>query len=264
MRIVIRELKAHLKGTLIWCGVIVLIIVMMMSEFSAYYNNPEMADILEMMPQALMDAFALNGSNLTTLEGFVSIASLYFYILAGAFAIMLGSSLLSKEERDKTAEFFMTLPISRETILAGKTVAGLLHCLIFLAVTMGTLIIASLRYAPDATFFDFMGLTALALFLIEVLFLSIGFFVAAALKRYKKSGMVSVAIVLGTYFISMVVNISDKLDVLKYVTPFKYFESADILRNMSLDSMYLGISIAVTLVAAAGTFFIYPKRDLML
>lgn len=262
MNIIKRELRAHMKSLLIWCGCIIAIVMVMMSEFSAYYNNPEMGKILDTMPKALMDAFSMNGANLTTVSGFVSLTSVYFYITLAIYAVLLGSSIISKEERDKTVEFFLTLPISRQKIIAGKWISAVTNCILINAVTGLTLYATTAKYEPGIEFNKFLLLMLLAMFIIQMIFLSIGMFLAAITKRYRKSGTYSVSILLVAYFLSVLIGMSEKIDFLKYITPFKYFETNNILQKGSLDVVFLLISLGIIAAATAGIFVFYPKRDL--
>jgi ABC-2 type transport system permease protein len=237
-------------------------VAMMMSEFSAYYNNPEMKDILESIPKAMLEAFAMGNANLTTVSGFVSIASVYFYIMLGIFAALLGSSIISKEERDKTVEFFLTMPISREKVIVSKWIAAAILCIIINCVTILSVFGTTAQYDKVVDFNQFMGLMMLAIFIIQMIFLNIGMLLAAIMKRYKKSGTYSMSILLGLYILSIFVSLSDKIEFLKYVTPFKYFEANYILREGQLEGVYIFISLAITIVSFAGTIIVYPKRDL--
>ena len=92
------EFKTQLKSLMIWSIIFVIFLFMMTSEFSAYYNNPEMLDVMEMMPEALLKAFSMDSANLTTTTGYLSIASIYFCLMVGLYAVLLGSSIISKEE----------------------------------------------------------------------------------------------------------------------------------------------------------------------
>jgi ABC-2 type transport system permease protein len=87
-------------------------------------------------------------------------------------------------------------------------------------------------------------------------------FFAAIMKRYKKSGRYSMSALLIMYFVSIFVSMSDKLDKLKYITPFKYFEPSALLREESYEMVYVLISIGIIVVAMTATLIIYPRRDL--
>jgi len=262
MNIVKRELRAHLKSLIIWSVCILLFTFMETSEFSAYHNNPEMAAILDTMPQAMLKAFSMSGANLTTIIGFVSILAVFFYIMLGIYAVLLGSSIISKEERDKTAEYLFTLPVTRRKVIVGKLIASIILCLIILGVTGLSITASVMKYNPSESFYEFLGLMLLAIFIIQMIFMSVGMLLASVLKQYKKSGSVSIAILLGTYILSVMIGLSDKIDFLKYFTPFKYFEAVYIVNESKLELVYVLISVVVIVGSVFGTLIFYKKRDL--
>jgi len=251
-----------MKSLIIWGASIVLLIIMMMSEFSAYYQNPSMLEILNSIPQAMLDAFSMTGANLTTVGGYVSMASFYFYLLLGIYAVLLGSGIISKEERDKTVEFLMSLPVSRFKVVLSKLVAAVILCIGINVILFGTIYATTMQYDKLPGFNKYMLLMMISLFIVEMIFMSIGMLLAAMMKRYKKSGNYSLSILLGLYVLSILIGLSDKLDKLKYLTPFKYFESSTILHTGTLEATYVWISIGIVAVALFGAFMIYPKRDL--
>lgn len=92
----------------------ILFVVVGFSKFSAYYNNPDMLALLDKFPKAMIAAMSLKAFNLTTITGFLGIMYTYFALLLSVAAAMWGSDIISKEERDKTVEFSLTLPVTRE------------------------------------------------------------------------------------------------------------------------------------------------------
>lgn len=262
MNIIKRELKAHLKSLIIWSLCICFLIIGAMSEFSAYYNNPEMADILESMPEAILQMFSMQGANLTTVSGYISLLSIFFYLILGIHAVLLGSSILSKEERDKTAEFLFTLPIARNKVVFGKLTAAVINCLVLLFVTASVVLISISSYEADKGFSGFFILCLVSLFIVQIIFLSIGMLTASMLKRYKRSGSVSVFILLGTYIISVLIGFSEDLTFLKYITPFKYFVPVDILNTNRFELIFIIISICIIAACLCSTFIFYKRRDL--
>lgn len=264
MHILKWELKANLKSLIIWSTIFIAIIFMMTSEFSAYYDNPEMLDIMNAMPESLMKAFSMDSANLTTAIGYVSVVSLYFYLMASVFAILLGSNIISKEERDKTAEYLMVMPMSRERIILAKIGASLINCFILLVIVIGATIVSMLPYNLDEKFYEFIWLMMQSMFISMLIFLSLGMLLASVLKRYKNSGKISASLLMFLYFLSILTTLSEKVEFLKYLTPFKYFEAQDLIKNGHLNSTYVLISFAIVLASMVGTFYIYPRRDLHL
>ena len=262
MNIFLHELKANLKSLLIWCVVMLMLVLVGTAKFSAYYNNPEMLKILDSFPKAIIDAMSLKAFNLTTLIGFFGIMLIYYAMLGGIAAAMWGSGMISKEERDKTVEFSLVLPVSRSRVITAKALAALVSCVIFVLVTWGSSLVAAQSYAPDKAFYDYLTLEMGAMFIIELIFLAVGLLLGCAMKQYKLSGSTAVWIILTTYFLSIAAGLQKNLDFLKYFTPFKYFDAAALFQTGKLDSGYLLLSAAIIVVCVGASYWIYNKRDL--
>jgi ABC-2 type transport system permease protein len=258
----VRELKANLKSLIIWSVIVILFVVMSVSKFSAYYNNPEMLAILDAMPPALLAAFSFEAFNLTTVTGFFGLMFTYFALLLGIAAALWGSDIISKEERDKTVEFSLTLPVTRSRLVTAKTLAALVNCVALLLITWGVSLLSAARYQPDGEFYSFLALCMAALFILQLVFLAVGIFLGCAMKRYKRAGAVAVSLLLGTYFLSIIASLDKDLDFLKFFSPFKYFDAGMLLRESRLDATFVVLSLAIVVISMIGAYLTYARRDL--
>jgi ABC-2 type transport system permease protein len=262
MNIFARELKANLRSLVIWGVIVILFVMIGTSKFSAYYNNPEMLAILDDMPQALLSAFNFQAFNLTTISGFFGVMFTYFALLLSIAATMWGSDIISKEERDKTVEFSLTLPVTRSRLVTAKTLAAFVNCIGLLLITWAASLASVAQYQPDSEFYSFLRLCMLALFIMQLIFLAIGVFLGCAMKRYKRASAVAVSLLLGTYFLSVISGLNKDLEFLKYLSPFKYFDPGMLLREARLDMLFVGLSLAIILVSMMGAYLTYARRDL--
>ena len=262
MNIFIRELKANLKSLLIWSAIIALLIMIAVAKFSAFAGNPDMLAMLDSMPPAMLDAMNMRAFNLTTLSGFYGLMFIYFGLMGAIAAAMWGSDIISKEERDKTVEFSLVLPVSRSRVITAKALAALINCIGFVLITWAVSLVAVQSYNPDQAFLDFLALEMQAMLAVELIFLAIGLLLGCAMKRYKLSGSTAVGIILVTYFMSIVSVLNEDLDFLKYFTPFKYFDAGELFRSGAMDGAYLLLSAAIIVVCVAAAYWVYNKRDL--
>lgn len=262
MNILVRELKANLRSLLIWGTIVILFTVLGLSKFSAYAGNPEMLAVLDAMPPAMLAALNMQAFNLTTVTGFFGIMFTYFALLLSIAAAMWGSDIISKEERDKTVEFSLTLPVTRSRLVTAKALAALVNCVGLLLITWGVSLAGAAKYQPDREFYRFLGLCMLALFIMQLIFLAIGIFLGCAMKRYRRASSVAVSLLLGTYFLSVLSSLDQDLDWLKYVSPFKYFDPGMLLRESRLDLTFVGLSLAIILISMVGAYLTYNRRDL--
>lgn len=258
------EMRSHLKALIIWSLSIMILVFMWTSEFSAYYNNPEMNKLIDMIPDAMKKAFSMENANLTTTTGFLSFVAFYYYLLHSLYASLLGSSIIAKEERDKTAEYLMTMPVSREKIITSKLLASVASCIILVLVTVGSTIAAMFKYELDKEFYIYLCKLSLASLIVMLVFLGIGMILASAMRRYKSSGKISASIIMLMFFLSFIIPLSDKLDFLKYITPFKYFDPVKLLSKGSFDMKYVIISSVIFILSITASYLTYPRRDLRL
>ena len=165
-----------------------LLIMIAMAKFSAFAGDPSMLAMLDSMPTAMLDALNMRAFNLTTVSGFFGIMFVYFALLGAIAAAMWGSDIISKEERDKTVEFSLVLPVSRSRVVTAKALAALVNCILLVLITWGVSLVAVRSYSPDAAFYKFLALEMRAMFSIELIFLAVGLLLGCAMKQYKRSG----------------------------------------------------------------------------
>ena len=262
MNIFKRELKANFRSLLIWGGVVILFTILGVSKFSAYYNNPDMLSFLNSLPESLLKILNTQAFNLTTVTGFFGIMFIYSALLLSISAAMWGSDIIAKEQRDKTVEFSLTLPVTRSRLVFSKTLAALVNCVILLLITWAVSLVTAQPYQPDAEFYRFISLCMLALFILQLVFLAIGVLLGCALKRYKMASSMALFVLLATYFISVAITLNQDLAFLKFLSPFAYFDPASLLHDSSLNLGFVGLSIAIVAASLFAAKMAYEKRDL--
>ncbi len=262
MNIFLREFRANFRSLLIWGGVVILFVIVGFSKFSAFAGDPEMLAILDTMPPAVMSALNMNALNLTTVTGFYGIMFTYFALLLTVSAVMWGSDIIVKEERDKTVEFVLTLPIRRSQLITGKAAAAVVNCLGLLLITWAAVLAGAATYRPDSQFYTFVALSMVALFVMQLIFLAVGILLGSAMKRYKQANSAAVSLLLATFFLSIVIGLNDKLNFLRYLSPFKYFSPTALLHEARIEGTPVLVAIAVIVVCMAGAYIAYARRDL--
>ncbi len=264
MNIFLRELKANFKSLIIWSVIILILIIIAVAKFAAFSGNEEMLSILDAFPPGFLDAFSMRAFNLTTLSGFFGVMFIFFGLMGAIAASMWGSEIISKEERDKTVEFSLVLPVSRSKVITAKALAAFVNCVTLVFITWIISLLAVHSYSPDEIFNNFLALEMLAMFLIELIFLAIGLLLGCSMRQYKRAGSTAVGIILFTYFLSVAIEINEKLDFLKYLSPFKYFDAARLFANGKIDSIYLLLTALIIGACIFLAYTTYNKRDLMI
>jgi len=262
MNIFFRELRANFKSLLIWSFIVILFNYVGFSKFSAYYNNPSMLAVLDALPPAMLDAFSMNSFNLTTLSGFFGIMLSYFALILTIAAAMWGSDIISKEERNKTVEFSLTLPVTRSKLITAKTLVVVFNSFILTLITWGITLVSSKQYSPDSAFNKFVALGMLTFFIQQMVFVAVGVFLGCAVKQHKLAGSLAISTILATYFFSVLAGLDKSMEFLKYFSPFKYFDPVLLLNESGLEMPYVWLSLGIIVVALIGAYFTYSRRDL--
>ncbi len=262
MRMYLRELKTNIKSLLIWTVVIAFLIIVAIGKFAAFEGNPESLAILDTMPPQLLEALGMRAFNLTTVEGFFGAMFTYFVIIGAMAAALWGVEVISKEERDRTVEFTLVLPISRQKIVTSKLLAALTNCTLFVLFTWLISIFAVQTYQPDKAFYDFLRLEMLAMFLVEMVFLGFGLMLGCISKSPRKVGSLAIGVILGLYFLSIIAGMNEKLEWLKWLTPFGWFNASQFFRNGHLEPLSYVLSAVVVMVFLFIGYSNYNNRDL--
>ncbi len=255
------ELRAGFKSLLVWTGILGLLQAEAMVEFSAYANNSDLQAVLDAMPPSVLQAFNLNAFNLTTLTGFYGVLFLYLGLLGAVAAGMWGSEILAREERRRTAEFLLALPLNRSRIFATKWLAALTRWAAFVLAVWLLALGLTAGYGPDESFYRFLRLEMQAIFFIGLFFLAFGLGLAGLLSQPRRVTALTLGAIMVTYVFAAAANLHEKLDFLRHFTPFKYFDAADLLRDGRLDETSVALTlIVVTLMLALGGWR-YTRRD---
>lgn len=262
MNIFLRELKSNFRSLIIWASIVILFNVTGFAKFSGYHQNPEIVDVLNSFPPALLAAFNMNAFNLTTVTGFFGVMFTFFALLLSIAAAMWGSDIISKEERDKTVEFSLTLPIRRSRLITAKALAAFVNCVALLLIAWGASLISVAQYNPDSDFYRFLALGMLSMFILQVIFLAVGVFLGCAMKQHKRANSIAVSVLLVTYFLSIFSGLQENLEFLKYFSPFRYFDPALLLRDSSIDLNFVALSLGIVVLLVSGAYLTYTRRDL--
>lgn len=260
MTLIKHELKQGWKSLLIWTisiGFFVAICVFMYPEMES-----EMEGVNDMFSSmgSFTAAFGMDRLNFGTLIGFYAVECGNILGIGGAFfAALLGISALAKEEKERTAEFLLTHPVSRVRIITEKLASVMLQILIMNIVIL-LLSIISITAIGEEIPWNEICLLHLSYFLVQVELAGICFGISAFMRRGGLGIGLGIATVM--YFLNIIANISENAEFLKYITPFGYAEGADLIADMSLDAGKVIFGMAFFLIGIIFSYVKYIHKDI--
>lgn len=209
---------------------------------------------------AFTAAFGMDKLNFGTLTGYYAIECGNVLGLGGAFfASLRAVEILSKEEKDKTAEFLFTHPVSRARVLTEKLLA------VFLEITYMNLLVYLVSRCSIAIIGEQFPqkeivLIHCAYFLLQLELAGICFGLSAFLRKGSAGAGLGIAAVM--YFLNLIANIAKEAEFLKYITPFGYCEGADIITHGQLNISMVCIGTILGLIGIAAAYFHYTRKDI--
>ena len=261
MTIFLHELRSSRLSLIIWSAAVSFMLgvcVFIYPEMSGQMS--EIGDMFSDMG-AFSSAFGMDQLNFGEFIGYFGIECGNVLGIGGAlFAAITGVSMLAKEEKEHTAEFLLTHPISRTEIVAEKLLAAVSQLLIFNAavIIVTAISTAIVNVEADA---GKLALIFLAYFLMQLEILCITYGISAFISRGGLGIGLGLAIV--AYFVNIIANLTEDLEFLKYITPFGYTDSADIVSLGELNLGYLAVGAVFLTAGIIAAFYQYNKKDIL-
>ncbi|OPJ63798.1 ABC transporter permease subunit [Clostridium oryzae] len=261
MNIFFRELKANRKALIIWSVCMFVFVLSGMSKYTAYSSGAN-NEIFNKMPHTMKALFGFGSFDVTKMSGFFAFLFPYLALTTAIHAVLIGSGIIAKEERDKTTEFLMTKPVSRTIIITSKLLAAFVNVVIINLVTLISSIIIVGAYNKEKDISNEIIMFLVSMFIIQLIFLSLGALIAASIRKPKAAGSIGTGILLGAYVISKITDFTDRVNYLNLLSPFKYFSYKSIINGEGLNLLIVSLSIILIAVFSASAYFFYLKRDL--
>ena len=260
MTLVRHELKQSWKALLIWTlsiGAFIIICLFMYPEMKSQMNS--ISSIFASMG-AFSSAFGLDTLNFGTLKGFYGIECGNILGIGGAlFAALAGIGALAGEEKEGTAEFLLTHPLSRSGIVTAKLVSVLIQVLI-LNVSVWLMAVGSIAAIGEPVPWKEVTLLHTAYFLLQVELACVCFGISAFL--WKGGIGIGLGLAIALYFMNIIANLTSKADVLKYITPFGYADGSEIFSKGTLDTCKLLVGLAFTAIGIVLAYWKYNQKDI--
>lgn len=260
MTLVRHELKQGRTAFLIWTAAVGGLLAVCVFLFPEMKGEMEgVSDIFSSMG-SFTAAFGMDRLNFGTLTGFYAVECGNVLGLGGAFfASLCAVGILSREEKERTAEFLLAHPVSRRQIITEKLAAVLIQVtamnLIIYAVSLG-----SIAAVGETVPWKEINLLHLAYYLLQLELAGICFGISAFMRKGTVGTGLGIAAVM--YFLNLIANIAEPAEFLKYITPFGFCEGADIVADGSLDGRLVAIGMTVGLIGATAAYVKYCRKDI--
>ncbi len=242
-------------------GILFLIFINMIFYPSFKDDAEQLQQSFENLPDSAVQ-FIGGSTDFFSAIGFLN-SQIFFItlpLLLGILAISLGSSLLAKEEQDKTIEALLARPISRSQFLAAKIATGILILLGVTLVGLATTILSAELVDLEVPTMKIV-LVTLVCFLLALSFFAVAFIFTAIGRTRGGSIGIATTIALGGYIISSLAGTVEWLKVPSKIFPFDYYHSEAILRGTyNWNNLWFFVAVIAGLTILS--WYAFRKRDL--
>ncbi len=260
MTVFFHELKRGRISLLIWSAAIAFMLAICVIIYPEMKS--QMGDISAMFADmgSFSEAFGMDKINFGSFTGFFGVECGNVLGLGGAFfAAIIGISALSKEEKEHTAEFLLTHPVSRTAVIAQKLFAVFAQITILNIAVAAITAVSIVAIGEDADV-KTVFLLFLSYFILQIEIAAITFGISAFIKGNGLGIGLGIAVVF--YFLNIIANLTENTEFLKYLTPFGYTEGSDIISSGKIEIKYLSVGLLFTALGITAAFIKYTKKDI--
>ena len=260
MTIYIKELKQSFRSLCIWTASIAFMMLVCILLFPEMKSEMDSVSDLFANMGGFTAAFGMDKLSFGEIMGFYGIeCGNVLGIGGGFFAALAGISVLANEEKERTAEFLLTHPVSRFSVVSQKLLSVLTQVVVLNVVVVGVSLISAAVVGEAFEMKEFL-LLHIAYLIMQLEISCICFGISAFIRR--GSIGIGLGLALALYFLNIVCNISEQAEFLRYITPYAYADASSIISESKLDFGLIAVGAAVAVIGAAVGFFRYLKKDI--
>lgn len=256
------ELKRAWVGAMIWTLVLTgLLCGLIAGALPAFLESRTAVEkMLESFPPAFRAAFGMQMDNLFSFGGFYAFGFLYYSLFGAIMASGIGLDLFSREKREKCMDFLLTKPRMRSRLFCEKLLAALTLLLLSNAVFIAASLALYRAYAPVPLQFGHALLAASSLLWTELLFFAIGTCAGVFARKVRSVSGAATAIGFAGFLLSALHSLLEE-EMLRYITPFQYFETAKAFFDGAFEPKYALTGSVIALVLMAAAYVRYTRAD---
>lgn len=264
MNIFKQEFQMKMKSIIIWSLSLGGFIIFYMAFFPAMASDSQAIDsLMNSFPKEMLQALGLKeGISISNLIGYFTFTFTLIQLAVAIQSANYGFSILTEEERELTADFLMTKPISRSKIYFNKFIASLL-ALIITSIILGISCFIALELFNGGQIYDKFNVFKLLLTvpLFQLIFLSLGMFISLLFKKVRSVLSLSMGLAVGLYVINSVKGILES-NIIGLASPYSYFDPGEILNTGKYNLKMLVLAMVVIIISLVSSYIIYNKRDI--
>ena len=260
-----RELKVNFKSFILWTIILIGIFLVVFLVYPYILTDDTMKSLDEMMkvfPPEILKTFNMDISSINSAYGWLKTEGFTFILLIiGIYSSLLGSSIVLKEENDKTIEYLGSLPIKRSTIMTNKIIVGIVY-IISIILILGIFNYIALLISGDFNHKEYLLLSITPIF-IALPFFALNLFISTFLHKTRKTIGISLGLVFIFYVLNILSELSSNVEALKYFSIYTLADTRNVISNIEINPLCVILSLLITFIFIIGAYIKYNKKELV-
>lgn len=264
MNIYLFELKMYKRSIIIWSFAIAFWIIFYMAFYPMIGGDGVDFDaIMADFPEEFSAMFGINSDlPVSSVLGYFSLTFSMAQIPIAIQAANYGFSALSIEERELTADFLLSKPVKRKTIIISKFLAAFTSLTIVnVFIWISSILAITMFKGENIISLNNVYILLSSIVFFQLFFLSVGMLISVAIKKVSSVLSFSMAFALGLYVINSFALIFSS-DFIGIISPYSHFNPSYILIEGHYNPLYTLISILVIIGSLFMSYFLYLKRNI--
>ncbi len=236
------------------------LVVVTVAFWPAFKGSSGISAAIDQLPSGIVDAFGLAGFG--TPAGFLR-GNLYDFVvplLLVIAAVAVANGLTSSEEDSGRMEIYLSQPVSRRSLFTGRAMALSIWLVAMTVLIMVVQFVSDIAVGLDIDPARVVATVTLC-GLLAFLYGSLALAIAGFYPRPSAVLSVAVAAAVAGYLISALLPLSDVLEPLSAISPWKWAFGGDPLVNATEPWRYVLLAVPAVALAVVG-IAAFMRRDI--
>lgn len=257
------EVNVRWRSVWVWSLSLLALLAVFMSLYPSFSaENEAMLSMMSKFPPEFKNMFGLSDLDLGSLMGYFAFCFVFCQLCLAIQAANYGFGLISVEESQHTADFLMSKPVSRPAIFWSKLLAAVTSLTVTnLVVWLGSLLLIVLFKGTSKVEYGLLFLLLGSIIVFQLLFFSIGVLISVVVGKIRSVISWSLGLAFGLYLLNALGGVVKDVK-LEYLSPFKHFAPAWIIKHGRYDWPFVLIDVGLIVAALLITLWLYQKRDI--
>ncbi|NOZ73324.1 MAG: ABC transporter permease subunit [Chloroflexi bacterium] len=257
------EFKMHLRSAITWSLAAMAVALLYLSLFPSFAKDAALLnEMMANFPPEFLAAFGMNEIDFSQIMGFFTFVYLFIQILLAIQAANYGFALVSIEERELTADFLLSKPLTRSQILTSKLLAALGSLAVTEAVVWASTFAFVNAFKGESTYNPvLLAKMLLGLAVFQLFFLSVGLLISLLVRRVRSVTPYAMGLAFGMYVLGAFGDMLGE-SMLEKITPFKHFDANYIIKHGNFDMPLVMVSVATIVISVIASYWLYIRRDI--